>query len=246
MRAGDAHAAFLSLPPASPAELLRGERALVLAPHPDDESLGCGGLIALAAAAGAPCAVAILTDGAASHPGSAAWPPSRLAREREAETRTALSRLGHPAERVDFLGFPDAALPDAGPGFEAAVAAVLARAERHDCRVLVAPWIADPHRDHEATQRIARAAARRSGLRLLSYPVWGWLLPADTAVPEPEPVRGVRLDVSAVRDAKRAAIAAHRTQHGAVVTDAPDAFVLPAALLDACDRTFEVFVETAA
>src|ERR1700722_17819790 len=67
---------------------------LILAPHPDDESLGCGGLIAAGCHARRAPIVAILTDGAMSHPGSKAYPGERLVRLREAEARGAASLLG--------------------------------------------------------------------------------------------------------------------------------------------------------
>ena len=56
------------IPAVAASVLLRGRPLLVLAPHPDDESLGCGALLAQAFA-GAGAHVACLTDGAASHPG---------------------------------------------------------------------------------------------------------------------------------------------------------------------------------
>ena len=57
--------------------------ALILAPHPDDESLGCGGLIAESCARGQPPLLVVLTDGAGSHPHSCEYPPSRLRDVRE-------------------------------------------------------------------------------------------------------------------------------------------------------------------
>ena len=247
MTAGEAHAAFLGLPLVDLDTLLGpAMTALVLAPHPDDESLGTGGLLALAAASGRPCPVAIVTDGSGSHPGSRAWPPARLAAAREREAREALHRLGQPPDAVHFLGHVDAELPCAGPCFERAVETVVGLARRGGCTVLAATWIADPHGDHLAVATIARAAARRLGARLLSYPVWGWTLAPAAPIRDPGPWRGARLDIARVLDRKRDAIAAHRTQHGLVVDDDPAGFVLPRALLDACDRPFEVFVETAA
>ena len=64
------------------------------------------------------------------------------------------------------------------------MAAVLSQVADHGCRLLLAPWIADPHCDHEAAALVARAAALRAGLRSLFYPVWGWCLPPDTPVPD--------------------------------------------------------------
>ena len=78
MRAADVLARMASLPFADVATIAGSGPILVLAPHPDDESLGCGGLIAQACAAGIEVHVAILTDGSMSHPNSAAFPAQRL------------------------------------------------------------------------------------------------------------------------------------------------------------------------
>src|SRR5947209_4351316 len=43
--------------------------ALVFAPHPDDETLGCGGAIVRKKRAGAVVKIVVMTDGSASHPG---------------------------------------------------------------------------------------------------------------------------------------------------------------------------------
>ena len=68
--AGDCHRAWRELPEGSLNDIIGGGTCLILAPHPDDESLGCGGLIAACVAAGRSPLVVILTDGAGSHPNS--------------------------------------------------------------------------------------------------------------------------------------------------------------------------------
>src|SRR3954462_15357013 len=80
---------------------LRGERLLVLAPHPDDEVIGCGGLVALHLRDGRKVHVVVATDGAQA--GDAA--------QREAESRAALATLGDAT--IEFLSFPDRALANA-------------------------------------------------------------------------------------------------------------------------------------
>jgi len=238
----DIRAGFLAFPETNIAEFLNGRRALILAPHPDDESLGCGGFIAAASAIGLAPFVVVLTDGAASHPDSRAFPPERLRAVREAELREAAFRLGMPVENLAFLRYPDAKLPDSGVGFGAAVRRIAQIATLTGCGLLMAPWHGDPHCDHQAAARIARTVAARCRLRLLSYPVWGWLRADTDTVREPRR-HGWRLNISAQLAAKQQAIAAHVSQYGGLITDSPAGFRLPADLLEIFARPFEVFIE---
>jgi LmbE family N-acetylglucosaminyl deacetylase len=216
--------------------------SLILAPHADDESLGCGGLIAAASARGTPPVVVCVTDGAASHPGSVAYPPARLKALREEEMRAACAILGVGGERVHFLGLPDAAAPRAGAAFDDAVARIVALVRRYDVTRVFATWGCDPHCDHEAVAAMAVEAARVSGASLRFYPVWGWMLPDYHGLPGGA-VRGMRLDIGAAMTLKRAAIAAHASQYGELIEDSPEGFRLPAALLSVFDQPFEVFLE---
>lgn len=231
-RMEDIRAGWAALPIASLSEILAGRRALILAPHADDESLGCGGLIATACAAGMPPIVAILTDGAASHPGSAAYPPERLRALREAEAGAAMAALGLPEKNLFFLRFPDTKLADF---IDQAVAHISALARAQHCGLLIAPWAGDPHADHEAAAAIAAAGA----LPVLYYPVWGWLRRDDFA----EPARpGWRLDISESVQRKQRAIAAHASQYGGLIEDSPAGFQLPAELLSVFAQDFEVYL----
>jgi LmbE family N-acetylglucosaminyl deacetylase len=238
MRMGDIRAAFASLPVAD--DILRGRRALILSPHQDDESLGAGGLIAKAAAAGNAPVIAYLTDGAASHPGSLAFPPAALAALREDEALAAAAILGVPAGQVAFLRQPDAALAAAGPAFDAVLESLCELAATWRCQLILGPWGFDPHCDHEAGAALARALARRTGADLMFYPVWGLLRPDSDELPL-DRIAGWRLDVAAFHAAKRAAIAAHRSQTG-LITDSPDGFTIPDALLAACLQPTELYL----
>jgi len=218
-----------------------GKTALILAPHADDESLGCGGLIAAASAAGHPPFVLILTDGAGSHPNSRAYPPPRLKKVREQEALNAVSILGLPPGNLGFLGLHDTAAPREGDGFDAAVAAILSFAERTGAASLLSPWQHDPHCDHLAAHLMASAAAARCRMRHLAYPIWGWTLPPDARLPGPMP-HGMRLDVTNHLPVKRRAIAAHASQYGGLIQDDPDGFQLPSNLLDIFNRPYETFL----
>lgn len=237
MRAGEALAAMRELPVAGLEEILGGRRPLVLAPHADDESLGCGGLLVQAVAAGLQPGVLVLTDGAGSHPRSVQYPPARLRAVREAEARVAVAILG--VEQIEFLGLPDTAAPVAGVAFEAAVAAIVSAARGYG--VLLAPWRHDPHCDHEAAHLMAVAAAERAELEHLAYPVWGWTLDPAVTLEGPA-VAGWRLDVSGERSVKERAIGAHRSQYAGLVDDDPGGFQLEAGFLDLFAGRFETFL----
>ena len=241
MTAGEALAAMEALPFCDLDVLTHGGPVVILAPHPDDESLGCGGLIAELCRRGQPPLVLVLTDGAGSHPNSRAYQPERLALLRAQETRDAAAELGLPPGRVAFLNEPDTAAPAAGPAFERVVDDVAARCRADGAATLLAPWRHDPHCDHEAAHLIAARTARLAGIRHVAYPVWGWTLPPDAILTGPAPA-GQRLDISAHLPAKRRAIAAHRSQYAGLIDDDPGGFQLPAGLLAIFDRPYETFL----
>jgi LmbE family N-acetylglucosaminyl deacetylase len=240
--AGDCHSAWRALPPGSLDDIIGSGTCLILAPHPDDESLGCGGLIAACVAAGRTPLVVVLTDGTGSHPNSRAFPPDRLRTVREQEVRTAVECLGLSPDRVVFLAQPDTAAPHDGPRFDAVVAQLSRLINQIPaCTTILAPWQFDPHCDHEAASLAASAAAAATQIRHVAYPVWGWTLPVETPVPAPSPA-GWQLDISAFLPSKRKAIQAHRTQYGRLIQDDPTGFQLPRALLSVFDSPFETFL----
>ncbi len=240
MRADDVLAQFRALPVRAVADAVAElGRFAVLSPHPDDESLGCGGLIAAACAGGVPPVVVMLTDGAGSHPGSAAYPPARLAAVRRAETRDAVAVLGVPDGNLHFLDAPDAHAAADGPEAEALAGRFAASAA--GCDAILTTWRHDPHCDHAAAWAIARRVAHRLGVPLWEFPVWGWTLPSDAALQRTAWL-GWRVDISRHLRAKRVAVAAHASQHGRLIMDSPEAFVLPAAFLALFDGPFETLV----
>lgn len=236
------HQAWLTLPEGRLDDVIGSGTCLILAPHPDDESLGCGGLIAACVAVGRPPLVVVLTDGAGSHPHSRAFPPDRLRDMRAQEVRDAVACLGLPPDHVVHLNEPDAAAPHAGPAFDAVVAKLLMLAGRKpDCTAILAPWRQDPHCDHEAASLAAAAVAEAIGMKHVAYPVWGWTIAPETQIAG-VPGAGFRLNVSAYVSAKRAAIQAHRSQYGDLITDDPTGFRLPPTLLAVFDSPYETFI----
>jgi LmbE family N-acetylglucosaminyl deacetylase len=235
-------AAMRDLPIHDIQALTGGSPPMVLAPHPDDEVLGCGGLIIQSLAAGLAPVVVIVTDGAASHPNSCKFPPAALSDLRAAEAREAVSRLGLPLCHLHFLACPDSVAPQEGPDFEVAVERIAALAGRAGCATIFASTRLDPHGDHLAVHVMATEACRRTGLRHLSYPVWAWTLPPDEELGD-FTIAGGRLPVGRELEQKRYALDAHASQLGRIIDDDPEGFQLTPSVLDQFLRPFEVFLE---
>lgn len=210
-------------------------RAVVVAPHPDDEVLAAGGLLALATQIGRSIALVAVTDGAASHPASRLWPAERLAAERPRETLAALAALGAHPQALVRLGLPDGGLVAQEAELARQLQAVLRPRD-----VVITTWQFDGHPDHEATGRAAAQAARAVGARCLQAPVWAWhwARPGDARMPW---ARAQRLPLPAgIARRKQAAMRAFASQL------APDPStgagpVLRATTVARADRPFEVF-----
>jgi LmbE family N-acetylglucosaminyl deacetylase len=210
-------------------------RWLILAPHPDDETLGAGQLICALADAGRPPQVVYLTDGAASHPGSPTWSPSRLAAQRRREAYAALRDLmGPDAPRPLFLDWPDAKPWREGePEFERSAQRVAGLMRRARLCAIATTWAFEPHCDHAAAAALARATARCVGpqVQLYDYLVWGWSRPKAVALATERAV--VLAPQARHRRARRRALTRHRSQLGAVIADSPKAFRLPPSMAPA-------------
>ena len=163
MTAGEVLDAAHSFPFRPLREMLEDRPFIVIAPHPDDESLACGGLIADACRQGLRGKVVIVSDGAGSHPNSKAYPPDRLRSLREEEARQAGAELGLKPEEMLFLGLPDRFVPYEGEEAERAIGVIADCVREIGAGSLFVSWRHDPHCDHEASYRIAREVQRRVG-----------------------------------------------------------------------------------
>ncbi len=216
---------------------------LVVAPHPDDESLGCGGLIAKARKQGCDVHVVILSDGTGSHPNSKRFPADALRALREREASAAAAALHLPHRALTFLRMRDRFVPREGGGAQAAATRIAATARNSGVDAIFVTWAHDPHGDHQAANAIARLALQQlPDCALYSYPVWGWSLPPDTIVGR-HPARGFRLDIAPELATKRRAVAAHRSQTTPLIDDDPHGHHLPPEMLKRFDRPFEIFLD---
>ncbi len=153
----------------------------VIAPHPDDETLGMGATVAMLCAAGVDVQVVTVSDGGAAYPGRSEAGRAELEGVRRAEVRRSMGLLG--ASEPITLGMPDGELAHHEQWLTERIAALLA--EFPPGRWCAATWRGDGHPDHEAVGRAAAAAAAETGAVLVEYPVWmwHWARPDDPAVP---------------------------------------------------------------
>jgi LmbE family N-acetylglucosaminyl deacetylase/SAM-dependent methyltransferase len=228
---------------AAPLSIRDVSRAIVVAAHADDETLGAGGLIASLAGAGVELAVVIVTDGAGSHPDSATHTSQQVARLRRDEAITAIGNLA-PAAQVYFLGVADGTTPGATADIRRGIADQL-----RDVDLIVATWRGDGHRDHRVVGEICAELAGQRGIRLLEYPIWMWHWgsPYESDAEEvPGSLAWVAHSLAAsARSAKSDALRAYRSQVDGL-GDAPgDGPVLDSHFLANFEGLSEFFIETA-
>jgi LmbE family N-acetylglucosaminyl deacetylase len=216
------------------------ERLVVVSAHPDDESLGVGGLIAHVAGLGLPIVVIVLSNGEASHPQSPTHDPARLAQIRRIEVTDALAHLA-PNAQVHLLELPDGKLSEYVD--IAAKAIVEAIGDAGGSTWVVAPWRADNHPDHAAASAAAERAARERGARLFEYPIWAWHWSTpDAAVWSEATVRLFGL-IPAERKAKARALAFHRSQVGPLSDSPGDEEIVPTDFRAHFARDYETLLE---
>jgi LmbE family N-acetylglucosaminyl deacetylase len=193
------------------------DEIVVMAAHPDDETLGFGASMVTLAERGVRVQIVAASDGGASHQGLALLERLRLERIRRAELQKAARVLGVPAPIC--LGMPDGELSDHEERLADLLTEILA--VKTDRTWVAATWRGDGHPDHEAVGRAAAIAAQRCGVGLLEYPVWmwHWATPADTAVPW-DRLRAMPIGPHAL-DRKSTAVRCYPTQVESYGADAP-------------------------
>jgi LmbE family N-acetylglucosaminyl deacetylase len=159
---------------------LREAPAVIIAPHQDDETFACGGIIARKRNEGLPVHVIFITDGSASHPGHARFDSAAISALRRQEALNALACLGVERTAVHFLNEPDGTL-------------MKIRAERREALVLrlayllrgigpgeiFLPCNPDGSSEHDAAFGFVMDAVDRAHLQpeIWQYPVWSWWNP---------------------------------------------------------------------
>lgn len=213
-----------------------GARAVVIAPHPGDEVVMCGGLLQLLSSLGHPLQLISITDGSASHPGSQQWSEKRLSVFRGQESVEALRRLGLPMHSLKWIrgGFTDNTLAKRETKLTQFIARYLRPGD-----VVFSTWREDGTCDHDAVGRASAHAASMVGATLNELPVWAWHWPTrDQGLVPWYRARKIRLDTWTV------ARKSHATHAYASQLDGEPAIgiapLLPQVLLDRMRLPYEV------
>jgi LmbE family N-acetylglucosaminyl deacetylase len=222
----------------APLASIRARRVLIVAPHPDDEVFGAGGLIQHLLTESIPLEIVAVTDGEGSHPGSAAITTVDLASARVRESLEALRRLGWREPLISRLHLPDSNVRGHRQQLQETLEMKLRPGD-----LCIAPWRFDGHPDHDVCGEASLNASRSAGVQILSYLVWTWHWadPNGTDIPWR---LSRRFELSRrARAKKRWATSAFASQVQAIGPDAADAAILPEPLLRRFWRTFEVFID---
>jgi N-acetylglucosamine malate deacetylase 1 len=172
------------------------ERVLVLAPHPDDETIGCGGTLCQHIERKDSVEVVFLTSGEL---GLREAPKEEAHRVREAEAHKACAALG--ISKLHFLRLPDWELNE---NTEAALKALTPVLERANPTLIYLPHPQESHPDHAATLPLTLESCEKAnltGVKLFTYEVWSPFRTCDSVV-----------DISSYMDRKLEALSHYVSQ----------------------------------
>lgn len=163
-----AHVAYLRFAGGRKAQFAPKGKVLIVAPHPDDEVIGCGGLIARFVAEGRAPHVIVMTGGEGSH-GADGGDKTAIVKARRGLTRNALSILGLPESNLHELDFADGGISADSP--QMTRLKELIEAINPDT-VLVPHW-GEGWPDHVNTAKIVKKLVAGS-TEVWEYCVWMW------------------------------------------------------------------------
>ncbi len=200
---------------ARPYALEAGSRCLIIAPHQDDETLGCGRLILTRCAVGLPVNIIYITDGAGSHPGHPQLSPAELARLRRAEAIQAMQLLGLEPNALQFINASDGTLARLSTADFEVFARRLADAiiPLQPTEVFL-PCRDDGSSEHAGAFTLTKRALKIAQLdpRLFEYPVWARWSPQRLLRPVCDSHRVLNLSFPLESARKRAALKCYTTQ----------------------------------
>ncbi|WP_442591816.1 bifunctional PIG-L family deacetylase/class I SAM-dependent methyltransferase [Pedobacter sp. AW31-3R] len=233
--------------PVSAEDISAVKRCSVLVPHPDDESLGCAGLIALLIAQKCKIQIILTTDGSMSHPNSNTYPAALLSALRHAELMCALTLLGLTSDHLISYGSTDSSMPGKGEaGFEDLEERLASDLLDFCPELILVPYELDPHRDHRATWQLLMAALERNKIerpKIWEYPIWLYANASVDDIPDLKRNELLVVDVSSHSHLKEACIYAHQSQTTKLIGDDPKGFMLSAEMISNFTNGKEYFME---
>lgn len=189
--------------------------AMVFAPHQDDETFGCGGMIAKKREQGISVEVVFLTDGQGGG-SSNAESKHEIVQIRKQEAIKALKILGVETSNIHFLDKQDGRLLNLGNEEKQQTISQIAKLiESYYPGEIYVPHKKDCHRDHEAAYELVKAAISKAGIQvdLIQYPVWlFWRAPLFIMLKMQDIAAAYCLSIASVQDKKNRAIAAYTSQ----------------------------------
>lgn len=234
--------------------------AIVFSPHQDDETLGCGGTIIRKRQVGAKVKIVFMTDGSRSH--NHLMPEAELIELRQQEAIKAAKILDVVSQDIVFLDFRDGELQQSS---KKAIARVEELLRKNQPQELFIPYERELHHDHLATNQIVLNALKsyEKEVTVYEYPIWYWSHYPWTKRREYDPRRNYfkdsaqaklglqlleefncRVNIEAVRDKKRLALAQHKTQMNRLI-EVPEWLILAdtsgGEWLECFFRTQEIF-----
>ncbi|MBD2095511.1 PIG-L family deacetylase [Trichocoleus sp. FACHB-591] len=221
---------------------LSQKSAIVFAPHQDDESLGCGGLIALKQEQNIPIQVVFLTDGRSSHPKHPFIKGEEMVRIRQQEAIDALQILSVQPSQIHFLSQLDGHLPKLSSSERQQMLTQLVQLlQTIRPEEVYVPYRKDVNADHIAAYELIHTALLASGIpaELIQYPVWSLWKPWVWDFSAPELKNAYRLPIIAMRDRKRQALEVYRSQYQPLPPETKP--LLPPGFLDRFLSPYEIF-----
>lgn len=189
--------------------------AMVFSPHQDDETFGCGGIIALKREQGIPVTVTFLTDGQGNG-GLLPRSPEQIIELRKQEALTALQCLGVDKADIHFLEKPDGKLQNLQEQERKyTIEQLVELLKLHQPQEVYVPHSKDCHQDHEATYNLVKEAIAQAKMQvdILQYPIWlMWRAPLFLMLKLSDISFAYRLSITGVQSKKFQAINSYNSQ----------------------------------
>lgn len=222
---------------------LSSKPTIVFAPHQDDETLGCGGLIALKRKQGVPVWVVFMTDGQGCYPDFVPISPEECAKIRKQEALEALKIIGVDKSHTFFLEHRDSSLIDLqGQQRQAALQEIQELLIKLEPQEVYVPHHKDGHSDHILTHDLVREAVRNLSMQadFWQYPVWSlWHMDGFDDLAANNFKDFCCLSVKPVQKQKSAALKQYRSQYQPVANQYK---VLPFGYMSFFTSPYEIFV----